>query len=196
MRGVKIGSIIIPVASLLLCQKYPNSSSDFCNLFPLYEDTSLSITKPQAVYEYRRPRILTIDVSHDVGADLVKKCKTEIERINRKISCGSQIHVDYDKKRMQLKVTVMSASPEHRAILIELTLRHLPTNAEILENSTESMEESSITKSTLVATSREIRLLETHMKKTNISLTEMGEFTIEQTQTDKLSAKMINLLKH
>ena len=201
IKGIEVGSIIIPIESLLLHQNFINIKStshldNFYDFVPLYEDKSLSNTKSQAIYEYRKPRILTIDVSHDVGADLVKKWKTEIEKINEKISCESHIYVDYEEETMQLKVTVISASPEHRAIIIELILQYLPKNSKIVESSTESMKGSSITKSVLAATNREIRLLETHMEGAKLSFTEMNEISLAQRQTDELSAKIINLLKH
>ena len=58
------------------------------------------------------------------------------------------------------------------------------------------MKGSSITKSVLAATNREIRLLETHMEGAKLSFTEMNEISLAQRQTDELSAKIINLLKH
>ena len=63
-------------------------------------------------------------------------------------------------EKKQISITALAESPEHRATLVELIVRYLPDNAQVMDSFVESIKEESLTESMLNGIREEIKLID------------------------------------
>ena len=88
---------------------------------------------PSAVFDYRHPRTINVDVSGSIGLQDGRIWKDLVSRLNSQIGMGSFIDLYFVKGDPTLKVVIFASNPAERAAITNLVLQNLPENAKLIE---------------------------------------------------------------
>ncbi len=211
MKGIALGSFIIPVESIIMNEHIHNEvgfgktslyETDFSKLLLGTQQeqeneirTRNGFFPSRAIFEYRKPQVLIIDVSKDVSVDIIGEWKTKIACMNDNFGNGNHIDIYHDSGKMQIKVTALAESPEHRASLVELIIKYLPENTKVVDSFVEPIKESSIVESMLRGVKEEVELIDNHISMAKIRPGDLSQLAFAQSRTDELAARLIMLNK-
>ena len=129
MKGLILGSISIPRENLILCKTSPSNVIEFSDRtkrdYPTHDMKSLGLV-PTAIFDYRVPRILIIDISNSASNDIKADWQKIVEPINSACTPGNRIDFHYEEGRMSIELIVFAPSPEQRLGLLQSLLRFIP----------------------------------------------------------------------
>ena len=180
-------------------------------------DSTFKILWPTAVFEYRDPRVITIDVTKSNNfVDVARgSLRDMVESLNSSIMAGSggrnRLELCYssspsmsaDDNHQKLvsehpRIVVLAQSPEERIGLIRLLLNNLPESAKIVGTTVGGEidcddEQKKIMNALLLCIKNEAKLINSHRHSAteNIGLTMVGDLADSQVQTDEVASRIM-----
>lgn len=97
------------------------------------DETNTSTISPSAVFDYRYPRTLNIDVSGSIGLQGGKIWKDIVSKLNSQIGMGSYIDLYFIKGEPTLKLVIFASNPAEQTAITTLVLQNLPENTKLFE---------------------------------------------------------------
>jgi hypothetical protein len=142
---------------------------------------------PNAVFDYRKPQTLNIDVSGSIGLQDGKVWKDFVSKLNSHIGISSFIDLYFIKEDPTLKLVIFASNPAERAAITNLVLQNLPENAKLVE---QDPNEAKNVKALLVSLKNEAEAFQKHrMSKGRTATSEMRkEMCSLQSSTDGIAS--------
>ena len=180
-------------------------------------DSTSKTLRPTAVFEYRDPRVITIDVTKSNNfADAARgSLRDMVESLNSSIMAGSggrnRLELCYssspsksgDDRPQNIvsehpRIIVLAQSPEERFGLVRLLLNNLPESAEIVGTAVGGEidcddEQKKIMNALLLCIKKEAKLINSNRRSTieNMGLGMVGDLTASQVKTDEVASRII-----
>lgn len=223
-RGSILGTLKLSYEAMLL----PSSTQvSFTGNFTHEVDWSLQrkgganstfkTLRPTAVFEYRDPRVITIDVTKSNSfVDAARgSLRDMVESLNSSIMAGSggrnRLELCYssspsmsgDDKPQNIisehpRIIILAQSPEERIGLVRLLLNNLPESAEIVGTAVGGEidydeEQKKIMNALLLCIKREAKLINSQRRSTieNMGLAMVGDLAASQVKTDEIASRMM-----
>ena len=182
-------------------------------------DSTFKTLRPTAVFEYRDPRVITIDVTKSNNfVDAARgSLRDMVGSLNSSIMAGSggrnRLELCYssspsmsgDDKPQNIvsehpRIIVLAQSPEERFGLVRLLLNNLPESAEIVGTAVGGEidfddEQKKIMNALLLCIKKEAKLINSHRRSTieNMGLGMVGDLTASQVKTDEVASRIIRI---
>ena len=224
-RGSVLGSLKLPREAMLL----PSSLQGYHTSTVLTHEVDWSLQRhgsgsnsatktlrPSAVFEYRDPRVITIDITecNGSGDGAVGGLRDLVDSLNSSIMAGSggrnRLELCYFPSRpgagggsamstvsQHPRIIVLAQSSEERIGLVRLVLKNLPDSAKIVGTTTggeidQVDEQKKIMKALLLSIKEEARLINAHRRSSpeNMSLAMMGDLAAAQVNTDEVASRV------
>ena len=224
-RGSVLGSLKLPREAMLL----PSSLQGYHTSTVLTHEVDWSLQRhgsgsnsatktlrPSAVFEYRDPRVITIDITecNGSGDGAVGGLRDLVDSLNSSIMAGSggrnRLELCYFPSRpgagggsamstvsQHPRIIVLAQSSEERIGLVRLVLKNLPDTANIVGTTTggeidQVDEQKKIMKALLLSIKEEARLINAHRRSSpeNMSLAMMGDLAAAQVNTDEVASRV------
>jgi len=153
-----------------------------------------------AIYEYRPPMIITIDVSNSISGNIYQEWQDLATSINNACSKitgvgGNRVDVQYENH--EIKLIIMAETPHQRACMVELVLRYLPDGTKIINQSSLGNEaearEQYYAKSLVSAAVMELDTLSRHTVQHAPPLSREGfrDIVAAQNLTDEIASRLL-----
>ena len=172
--------------------------------------TSTSKTmRPTAVFEYRDPRVITIDVtkSNDSADVAGENLRDMVESLNFLVMAGSGgrncVELCYSSSPSSFvvehpRIIVLAQCPEERVGLVRLVLKNLPDSAKIVGTASggeidRDAEQKKIMNAFLLCIRQEAKLIDAHRRSApeNMGLATLGDLAATQIKTDEVASRII-----
>ncbi|KAK1743792.1 hypothetical protein QTG54_005389 [Skeletonema marinoi] len=143
---------------------------------------------PSAIFDYRHPRTLNIDVSGSIGLQDGTIWKDLVSKLNRQIGMSSCIDLYYIKGDPTLKLVIFASNPAELAAITNLVLQNLPNNAKIFE---QDPDEAKNVKTLLASLKNEAAAFQKHrtiMSKGTVTAEMRKEMSSLQASTDGVAS--------
>ena len=224
-RGSVLGSLKLPREAMLLPSSLQGSHTSTVLTHEVdwslqrHGSGSNSATKtlrPSAVFEYRDPRVITIDITecNGSGDGAVGRLRDLVDSLNSSIMAVSggrnRLELCYFPSRpgagggsamstvsQHPRIIVLAQSSEERIGLVRLVLKNLPDTAKIVGTTTggeidQVDEQKKIMKALLLSIKEEARLINAHRRSSpeNMSLAMMGDLAAAQVNTDEVASRV------
>eukprot|EP00986_Skeletonema_menzelii_P020257 scaffold30651_cov154-Skeletonema_menzelii.AAC.10 len=155
--------------------------------FTSADESDASALAPSAVFDYRHPRTINIDVSGSIGLQDGRIWKDLVSRLNNQIGMSSFIDLYFVKGDPTLKLVIFASTPAERASITNLVLQNLPENAKLIE---QDPNEAKNVKALLVSLKNEAEAFQKHrtMSKGKVSSEMRKEMSSLQASTDGIAS--------
>jgi len=143
---------------------------------------------PSAIFDYRHPRTLNIDVSGSIGLQDGTIWKDLVSKLNSQIGMSSCIDLYYIKGDPTLKLVIFASNPAELAAITNLVLQNLPNNAKIFE---QDPDEAKNVNALLVSLKNEAEAFQKHrtiMSKGTVTAEMRKEMSSLQASTDGVAS--------
>jgi len=217
MKGVVLGHMSLPLESILFSKDLLSGAdaesmktidfptSDVARRGNPYHscnpaDTASDSPQAIAIYEYRPPMIITIDVSNSISGNIYQEWQDLATSINNACSKitgvgGNRVDVQYENH--EIKLIIMAETPHQRACMVELVLRYLPDGTKIINQSSLGNEaearEQYYAKSLVSAAVMELDTLSRHTVQHAPPLSREGfrDIVAAQNLTDEIASRLL-----
>lgn len=92
-----------------------------------------STLSPSAVFDYRYPRTLNIDISESIGLQGGNIWKDLVSKLNSQIGMSSYVDLYFVKGEPTLKLVIFASNPAEQTAITNLVLQNLPENTKLFE---------------------------------------------------------------
>ena len=190
-QGSVLCILQLPVKSILFS---PPTSSTFraghCLQheidFTSKEKGDTSIVVPSALFDYRHPRTISIDISESIGIQDGKVWQDLVSRLNSLITTSSFIDLYYVRGDPTLKLVIFASSPTEQSTITNLVLQNLPDNAKVFE---QDPDEAKKAKALLASLKDEAGIFQKHrLSKGNVTAEMRKEMSMIQAYTDGIAS--------
>ncbi len=123
---------------------------------------------PSAVFDYRKPHTIKIDVSGSIGLQDGTIWKDLVSKLNRHIGMSSFIDLYFIKGDPALNLVIFASNPAELAATTNLVLQNLPENAKLVE---QDPNETKNVKALLVSLKNEAETFQKHRMSKGRSVT-------------------------
>eukprot|EP01083_Nonionella_stella_P045254 121611_1 len=220
MKGVVLGHMSLPLESMLFSKDLLSGADDAQSMrtiefstsdypYPYHSfdlpvanntsDSSLPV-QPIAIYEYRPPMIITIDVSQSLSNNINQEWQDLATSINNACNNitgvgGNRVDVLYENH--VIKLIMMAETPHQRACLVDLVLRYLPDGTKIINQSSMGNEaeahEEYYAKSLVSAALMELDTLSRHtaQQAPPLSREDFRDIVAAQNLTDEIASRLL-----
>jgi len=122
-----IKSIVLSLISI------PFESMIFKSNPSLTLNSNVEQRKPTAVFDYRAPCSLSIDVSASISNKILDDWQAITDSFNSKCMLGNRVECRFDRQRVRVELSVFASSPEHRLCLLKGFMGFMPKESQIVE---------------------------------------------------------------
>lgn len=142
---------------------------------------------PSAVFDYRQPHTLNIDISGSISLQDGKIWKDLVTNLNFQLGMSSFIDLYYIKGDPTLKLVIFGANPSERAATTKFVIRNLPESAKLIE---QNPNETKNVKALLASLKNEAEAFQRHrtMSKGNVTAAMHEEMASLQASTDGIAS--------
>jgi hypothetical protein len=134
MNGIILGFLSLPYESFVFHQKgVSHDSDDIIYTAPW----SLSdTTESKAIFDYRVPRILFLDVSSSRSSNIENDWQSIIDSLNAYCIPGNRVDFHFNPEQMRVALSIFGSSLEHRLCLLRQAMRKIPHEVRIVGTNT------------------------------------------------------------
>jgi len=179
------GILFAPVSSAARSGHYIQQEIDFTSADET--NANASTLSPSAVFDYRYPRTLNIDVSGSIGLQCGKIWKDLVSKLNTQIGMNSYIDLYFIKGEPTLKLVIFASNPAEQTAITNLVLQNLPENSTLFEL---DPNEAKNVKALLVSLKKEAETFQKHrtMSKGTVTAEMRKEMSSLQASSDGIAS--------
>lgn len=137
-QGSVLCILQLPLNGILFSPVFSATRSGHCIVHEIdftstNDESNSSTLSPSAVFDYRYPRTLNIDVSGSIGLQGGKIWKDIVSKLNSQIGMSSYIDLYFIKGEPTLKLVIFASNQAEQTAITNLVLQNLPENAKLFE---------------------------------------------------------------
>mmetsp|Transcript_11451 Transcript_11451/g.24790 ORF Transcript_11451/g.24790 Transcript_11451/m.24790 type:complete len:661 (+) Transcript_11451:167-2149(+) len=213
-QGCVLGLLKLPHEALLLSSPRDTSAGftheiDFWaagnsfNRFDRLHQPTSSAPTPEAIFEYRDPRVIVIDISQCLGGADGGCLRDMVDGLNTAlIGSGGRNRVELccpspDDPPQHPRIIILAHTPEERHGVVRLVMANLPDSARVIGTTSggeidEDEEERKVMKVLLSSMSHEVKILDRHrrMASEDMRLSTVGELAAAQARSDEFASRV------
>ena len=213
-QGCVLGLLKLPYEAFLLSSPRDTSAgfthdidfwaagNSFNRLDRLHQPTSSAPT-PEAIFEYRDPRVIAIDVSQCLGGADGGCLRDMVDGLNTAlIGSGGRNRIELccpssDDPPQHPRIIILAHTPEERHGIVRLVMANLPDSARVVGTTSggeidEDEEERKVMKVLLRSMAHEVKILDRHrrMASEDMRLSTVGELAAAQAKSDEFASRI------
>eukprot|EP00557_Chaetoceros_sp_GSL56_P010633 CAMPEP_0176476732 /NCGR_PEP_ID=MMETSP0200_2-20121128/219_1 /TAXON_ID=947934 /ORGANISM="Chaetoceros sp., Strain GSL56" /LENGTH=661 /DNA_ID=CAMNT_0017872441 /DNA_START=152 /DNA_END=2137 /DNA_ORIENTATION=+ len=135
MNGIILGFLSIPYERFVIHHR-KDSSLDSDDTIYIASRPLGDTTESNAIFDYRVPRILLLDISSSCSSNIENDWQSIVESLNACCIPGNRVDFYFDPQQMRVSLSIFGSSDEHRLCLLRQIMKKIPNDARIIGTNT------------------------------------------------------------